>query len=757
MRGLKRRCHSGWAVRILAANSRVFPDCRRQGVRTLTPEPGADPSQARTKAELGAALKSLITHKQLTFADIVRRTRTWADPVRRATLSDAVQGKTVISYQVLASVLDVCEEPEQLRRRWFEARDRVKASSSETDTARPVDRFDAASPSDLGIHSAIEAPGTTDDLPAYVERDFDFRLRTALAVEGSSRGRFVILIGGSSTGKTRSLYEAVHEVAANWWLVQPTEAEELLALRDDPPTRTVFWLDELQRYLGSNPPLSLECVRALTRNKNLVVGTLWPDQYDAALRPRQPHLDEADDIRRLLGSAFVISVADDLNPDELERARSKAAEDSRIRIALETRDAGLTQALAGGPALVLSWEQAPNQYARAMITAAADAHRLGVQSPLSEELLSEAMFGYLRPDLRVTPHDVWLDQARPHATRPLHGDVRALSPVDNGRPGELAGYTVADYLAQHLRRLRRVKSVPAVAWQALVTKIDRSADLRRLADSATARLRYVYAELALERLVDEFSDAGAVLELAQLLIRQDRFEQAFHVLQRRLGVAPHDQAIRRQLARTMELWERVDDLRAENPERVIEILTDGGISDDLRIGADAGDAVAAEDLVERLAERGCLRELEQRADRGHVYAAEALADLYVARGSFDLLEARAKAGDQAAELRLSKVHEAGVRSASAGSEVAGLRAAAGGDPDAARQLCTLLFELRDLDGLRAELEAGTYGAADRLIALYTADEIMPPQQLAHLRAFGLAADGTPITPGRTSDGRLDPH
>ena len=104
----------------------------------------------------------------------------------------------------------------------------------------------------------------------------------------------------------------------------------------------------------------------------------------------------------------------------------------------------------------------------------------------------------------------------------------------------------------------------------------------------------------------------------------------------------------------------------------------------------------------------------------------------------------APAGDRAAELRLSKVRADAVRSAGADSQVAELRAAAGADPDAARQLCTLLFELRDGDGLRAELEAGTYGAADRLIALYTADETMPPEQLLHLRAFGLTADGQPI-------------
>jgi hypothetical protein len=491
----------------------------------------------------------------------------------------------------------------------------------------------------------------------------------------------------------------------------------------------------------------------LTRKENIVVGTLWPDQYDARVVARQPATGEAEDVRRLLRSAKVISVADAFTSEELDKAHDAAAQDSRIRIALETRDAGLTQALAGGPALVLSWEQAPNPYAKAMITAAADAHRLGVQSPLSADLLTGAMFGYLRTAQRVRPAETWLTEALPYATRPLHGDVSALSPVDDGRAGTLAGYTVADYLAQHLRRHRRTEWVPHEAWHALVTRLDRSADLRRLADSATARMRYCYAEPALTRLVEEFGDRAAAIELAQLLIRQDRFVRAVEVLRGQLAVDPRDRTVGRHLLRSQDLWQRVEEVRpaadAGDPaarERLTGILADGGVCDDLRHRADGGDTVAAEELVERLVERGCVRELRERADRGHVYAAEALADLYVAWGEVDLLQARALAGDQAAELRLSKVHAEGVRSAGAESEVAELRAAASGNPEAARQLCTLLFELRDEDGLRAELESGTYGAADRLVALYTAQERMPPEQLAHLRAFGLSADGLLITP-----------
>ncbi|MFC0533905.1 hypothetical protein [Phytohabitans kaempferiae] len=649
-------------------------------------------------------------------------------------------------------MLRVCGVPEDRRREWLAAWERAAASSMSEEN-----RFYAASPRELGIHSAITTLESVGELPEYVDRDFDFQLRNAIAANVPDRGSFVVLVGGSSTGKTRSLYEAVYNLVPDWWLIHPTEARELLDLKNSPPSKTVFWLDELQRYLGSHPPLSFECVRALMRRGNIVVGTIWPDQYTAQMAARSPGADDNDDTRRLLRSATVISVPDTLSPGEMTLAHQAAAKDSRIRMALETRDAGLTQVLAGGPALVMAWEQSPTAYGRAMITAAADAHRLGVLSPLTEDLLAEAMFGYLRRAQRVRPREEWLDQALPHATRPLYGDVSALSPADAGRAGTLAGYTIADYLAQHLRRVRRTTPVPHDAWLALVAGVRGLADLRRLADGALARLRYRYAERALTRLADEYDDRAAAIELAELLVRQGRFERAVEVLRGWLATAPRDRTVGSHLSRTQELWQRVEDLRPAAHagdqtarDRIDGILADGGVCDDLRAKAEAGDSVAEERLIEHLVERGHLRELRERADRGHQFAAEALADLYTAWGEVDLLTARADAGDEAAKLRLPKARMADDRASGAESEVAELRAAVdAGKPDAGEQLCALLFELRDEAQLSAEVEAGTDGAADRLLALYTAMESHPPEHLAQLRAFGLDADGEPFTPDPT--------
>jgi hypothetical protein len=213
---------------------------------------------------------------------------------------------------------------------------------------------------------------------------------------------------------------------------------------------------------------------------------------------------------------------------------------------------------------------------------------------------------------------------------------------------------------------------------------------------------------------------------------------------------PRDRIASWHHTRAQDLWERVERLRpaaddgdAAARERLFELLFDGGACDDLRARAHRGDVVAGEDLADLLAERGRLAELAVWADRGHTYAADTLADLYLARGDTEGLQTRADAGDPAARLRLDKIHTESARASGAEAQVAELRAAISVNPAAGRRLCTLLFELRDGPGLQAELEAGTPGAADRLIALYTADELLTADQLARLRAFGLTADGTP--------------
>jgi hypothetical protein len=144
-------------------------------------------------------------------------------------------------------------------------------------------RVSQADPRQLGVHAAISAPGMPDDVPPeYVPRDTDadghgVRARVAAAAD---RGGFVLLVGGSSVGKTRCAAEAVRALLPDWWLVHPASPAEVAALAAAPPARTVIWLDELQRYLDGEHGLTGGVVRALLTAPGPVVliGTLWPDR-----------------------------------------------------------------------------------------------------------------------------------------------------------------------------------------------------------------------------------------------------------------------------------------------------------------------------------------------------------------------------------------------------------------------------------------------------------------------------------------------
>ena len=167
----------------------------------------------------------------------------------------------------------------------------------------------------LGVHAAISVPGVPDEvLPEYVPRDTDaagsgVRAKLAAAAE---RGGFVLLVGGSSVGKTRCAAEAVRALLPDWWLVHPGGPAEVAALAAAPPERTVVWLDELQRYLDGKGGMADGTVRALLGASGpvVIIGTLWPDRYHtytAVPAPGGP--DPRAREREVLGMAAVIRIS----------------------------------------------------------------------------------------------------------------------------------------------------------------------------------------------------------------------------------------------------------------------------------------------------------------------------------------------------------------------------------------------------------------------------------------------------------------
>jgi hypothetical protein len=597
----------------------------------------------------------------------------------------------------------------------------------------------------LGVHEAIRVPGESDEVPPeYVPRDIDaaeFGVRARVAAS-ARRGGFVLLVGGSSVGKTRSAAEAVKAVLPEWWLVRPAGPAEVATLAEAPPARTVVWLDELERYLDGEHGLTGAVVRALLSAPRpvVIIGTLWPDRYTIyatvpAPGGADPHARERD----VLGLAAVARIGPAFSAAEQGRARAAAGRDPRLRIALDAAGYGLTQTLAAAPQLVARWEDArtASPYGWAVLTAALDAARLGARAPLSADFLRAAAPGYCTSQQQAEAPGNWFEEALAYATGKLYGAVAALSPAGAGM-GQVAGYTAADYLVQHASRERRYAPVPVSTWDAALSSIRDAADTARLAASARNRLLYLYA-VPLYRHAAEAGDWFAAGQLADLLAERGDLDSAEQVLRARVRAGDGHGAY--QLAGLLAKRGDLDGLRARAGEgdhdaawRVADLLAERGDLDELGARADAGDQAAAWHLADLLVKRGDLDGLRARADEGDHSAAWRLADLLAERGDLDeavqVLRARVEAGDWHAAYRVGE-HQAQL------GDLDGLRARAGeGDEDAAIWLADLLARRGDLDGLRDRADQGDHTAAGRMAEL-----LAERGEVDRLRARAETGDG----------------
>lgn len=539
-------------------------------------------------------------------------------------------------------------DADAVRRSYYEparvrdsAGDAADAAAAVVDLGRPEDartvqarrsgnviRVRDAVPRRLGVHASIRVDDAPGDVPIYVTRDIDKRLCALL--NACDRGAFVLLVGGSSTGKTRSLYEAVCATLSESWLVVPDSTGELTALVDSASPDMVIWLDELQNYLTGEHHLTPRIVRDLLAAGAVLVGTMWPEDYIVrAAHPIDGNYDQYAADRELLTIADVLDVADELSPGELARAHDLALGDGRLAAALASSDGGMIQVLAAGPQLVRWWLQSPTPYGRALITVAVDARRLGVTSALSVACLRAAMPSYLTPTERATAPTDWFDQGLAYATTSLHGATSVLSPVDTGEMGSLAGYRIADYLFQYGRATRRTECPPDSFWQAFAEYHDHLADLTRLGYSAESRLRIAFATLLYRRCLDG-GENSVLLRLVNLLMGQRQTDDAVDLLRRHA----------------------VD---ARSHGQLIRLLAEQGNITALRAEADSRDWLARGWLVEVLARQRNTSELSERAHAGDLLAKGRLADLEQAPEHLEDLQSRAAAGDQFAAGHLAAI------------------------------------------------------------------------------------------------------
>ncbi|MCX5136462.1 hypothetical protein OOK06_30800 [Streptomyces sp. NBC_00340] len=349
----------------------------------------------------------------------------------------------------------------------------------------------------LGVHRALDTGGACDrfgTLPTYVPREHDACLKTVIdAAKEDGRSGIAVLVGGSSTGKTRALWEAVGELPDGWRLLHPlspTAPEAALAALPDIAPKTVVWLNEAQIYLEPDP-LGEQVAAGLrellhdsSRAPVLVLGTLWPGHWDT-LTARTTD-DRHAGARELLGG-HKIDVPDSFTTAELAALDTTANADPRLTQAGQhAKGAQVTQYLAGVPYLMARYDAARGA-TLALIHAAMDARRLGAGLHIPLDWLADAAPGYLDDDYHTLDGD-WLSKALAYVTTPCNGVPGILTPVTtsgprnqrtrrrpavSGTPADQPApspqgprYLLADYLDQHGRHHRASRIPPIDFWTA---------------------------------------------------------------------------------------------------------------------------------------------------------------------------------------------------------------------------------------------------------------------------------------------------
>ncbi|MFI5586229.1 hypothetical protein ACIA5G_14405 [Amycolatopsis sp. NPDC051758] len=294
----------------------------------------------------------------------------------------------------------------------------------------------------LGVHPASGAR-----LPEFITRDITARL-----CEQLGRGRFVLIVGESTAGKSRAAYEAVRARCPDHQLIQPAGKEALAAATQAARehSRAVLWLDDLERFLGADglSGAAVGNVLAEPGGDRLIVATMRAEEY-AKYSGRTGGIDgpSRDAVRRgweVLRLATRLTLPRTWSPDELERA-ARHCEDTSIREALKHSDRfGVAEYLAAGPQLLAdlqdAWAPGTHPRAAALVTAATDARRVGIHRPLPRAVLNDLHRHYLdrRGGRLLRPESP--EEAILWATTPLHATSSLLLPHDNET------YLAFDYL-----------------------------------------------------------------------------------------------------------------------------------------------------------------------------------------------------------------------------------------------------------------------------------------------------------------------
>ena len=231
-----------------------------------------------------------------------------------------------------------------------EVRDALARPDSDVTVAgRPLE--EVTDPFVLEVHRPVQpedAPPGLPVLPPYVPREHDQVLGQVVRAAADGRSGIAVLVGGSSTGKTRACWEALALLRDQdppwrlWHPIDPSRPDAALRELAGIGPRTVVWLNEAQFYLdpaeaglGERVAAGLrELLRDPGRAPVLVLATLWPGFWDA-LTARPAGGDDRHAQARELLAGHDITVPAAFTPAQM----GQLAQAADVRLALAARSA----------------------------------------------------------------------------------------------------------------------------------------------------------------------------------------------------------------------------------------------------------------------------------------------------------------------------------------------------------------------------------------------------------------------------------
>ncbi|MFJ4407246.1 tetratricopeptide repeat protein [Streptomyces sp. NPDC088910] len=425
---------------------------------------------------------------------------------------------------------DVVDAMERVRAAW------VSALLAEL-PGKPLSELD---PYALEVHQSITVAEDEQKptLPAYVVREHDRRVHERVDRAISEESLVVTLVGESSTGKTRTFWEAIQQLPPKWRLWQGSDSAphaDLAAELEKIGPYTVVWLNEAQRFLLTADPAEGEQLAAALRRimytperrPVLILVTLWPEYWDQLTsEPRDGQRDLHPNARHVLnGSSIRVPVT--FEERDLDNLKEAAAHDARLAQAMERAEQRqVAQYLAGVPALIQRYQTAPRPV-RALIDAAMDLRRIGFGENIPLELLEAAAYEYLTDlEFDYLPAD-WLEDALAYAAKPqrgVRGPLTRVRPRSRKAAEGAIRYRLADPLDQLGREERRRLLPPPGLWE-LLQSHSTPAEAMSIGRSAEGWGLYREA-VAFYKKSSGSGSSEAALDIANILTLADRGKEA---------------------------------------------------------------------------------------------------------------------------------------------------------------------------------------------------------------------------------------